>query len=221
MRHETSTRCTDQLFEGGLVPGHAQSSMPSPWVSAWLEPADRAGSTALDVACGKGRHVRLAHERGYDVTGVDRTAATGVEGFTQFLDPGQRAGVRLIATDLEDGAAWPWARDPFDVVIVTNYLWRPRLPDIVGAVARDGMLIYETFAAGNERFGKPSNPDFLLQPGELLEVVRGRLVPFAFEHRVLDGPRRCVQRIVAVGSQHAWVCGGCGPMFEPERRLLR
>ncbi len=202
------------LFEGGLVEGHEPSGSPSAWVSAWLAGAPREGATALDLACGRGRHVRLAHGRGYDVTGVDRDAASGVEGLTQFLETGQWAGVRLIATELEDGAPWPWARDPFDVVIVTNYLHRPRLADVIAAVATDGMLIYETFAIGNERFGKPSNPDFLLRPGELLEVVRGRLTPFAFEHLVLDAPQRCVQRIAAVGPKHRWILERGAPRFD-------
>ena len=90
-------------------------------------------------------------------------------------------------------------------MIVTKYLWRPILPDIVGCVARDGLLIYETFAVGNERYGRPSNPDFLLRPGELIDAVRGRLVPIAFEHVTLSNPQRIVQRIAAVGPNHPWL----------------
>lgn len=95
-------------------------------------------------------------------------------------------------------------------MIVTNYLWRPLLPAIVAAVAADGLLIYETFAAGNEQLGRPSNPDFLLRPGELLEAVRGHLVPVAYEHVRLDDPARIVQRICAAGRRHEWINSG-GP----------
>jgi hypothetical protein len=99
----------------------------------------------------------------------------------------------------------------FDVVIVTNYLWRPLMPAIVGAVADDGLLIYETFARGNERFGRPSNPDFLLRPGELLEAVRPRLTPIAYEHVRLEAPMRIVERICAVGPGHRWIGEGGPP----------
>lgn len=209
MERGRSPSLTDNLYEGGLVAAGEQAGGPSAWVGMWLPLAPHEGATALDVACGRGRHVRLAHGRGYDVTGVDRDVS-GVEGFTQFLEPGHRAGVRLIGVDLEAGTPWWWARQPFDVVIVTNYLHRPRLRDLVGAVAADGMLIYETFAVGHERFGKPSNPDFLLRPGELLEA-KGRLVPFAYEHVVLGGSR-IVQRIVAVGPEHQWIAGRGGAL---------
>ena len=110
--------------------------------------------------------------------------------------------VELIEADLEDGSPWPLLGRVFDAVIVTNYLHRPLLPDIVAAVAPRGILIYETFAAGQGRFGKPSNPDYLLRPGELLDAVRDKLIPFAYEQVMLDGPR-IVQRIAAVGP--AWL----------------
>jgi len=114
-------------------------------------------------------------------------------------------GVTLIAADLEDGRPFPLAGSSFDGVIVANYLWRPIVPDIVGCVARDGMLIYETFAAGNERYGKPRNPEFLLRPGELLTAAAPRLTPVAFEHVTLADPPRVVQRIAAVGPDHFWL----------------
>ena len=112
--------------------------------------------------------------------------------------------VELIEADLEGGSPWPLLGRVFDAVIVTNYLHRPLLPDIVAAVAPRGILIYETFAAGQGRFGKPSNPDFLLRPGELLDAVRDKLIPFAYEQVMLDGPR-IVQRIAAVGPGHPWL----------------
>ena len=112
--------------------------------------------------------------------------------------------VELIEADLEGGSPWPLLGRVFDAVIVTNYLHRPLLPDIVAAVAPRGILIYETFAAGQGRFGRPSNPDFLLRPGELLDAVRDKLIPFAYEQVMLDGPR-IVQRIAAVGPGHPWL----------------
>jgi SAM-dependent methyltransferase len=157
--------------------------------------APRGG--VLDVACGGGRNMRAALAAGHRCVGIDRDLA-GV------ADLAERADVRLIEADLEGGKPFPLAGELFSGVIVTNYLWRPILADIVGAVAADGVLIYETFAAGQERIGRPRNPDFLLRPGELLEAVRARLTPIAFEHRRLAEPERIVQRIVAVGSDHAW-----------------
>jgi SAM-dependent methyltransferase len=154
---------------------------------------------ALDVACGAGRHVQLALERGYWVTGIDRDVSR-----VTAVPPPLGSRLELIAADLEDGSAWPVVGRTFDAVIVTDYLHRRRLADIVAAVAADGVLIYETFAAGQARFGKPSNPAFLLNPGELLGAVADTLVPFAYEHVRLAGPR-IVQRIVAVGPRHHWL----------------
>lgn len=120
------------------------------------------------------------------MTGVDRDAAA--------LEPLHELG-RLIVADVEK-APWPLADETFDAVIVTNYLWRPLLATIVAAVAPGGVLIYETFAAGNEAFGKPSNPDFLLHPGELLWAC-ATLQVVAYEDGLLDNPPRRVQRIAA------------------------
>src|SRR5207237_1389893 len=116
-------------------------------------------------------------------------------------DPDQQpdaAGLTKIAADLEAGGPWPLAGERFDLVVVTNYLHRPILPEIVGAVAAGGLLLYETFALSNERFGKPSNPDFLLRPGELAKAVAGRLEVLAFEEVEVGLPRPAVvQRIAA------------------------
>lgn len=140
----------------------------------------------LDVACGRGRHLRWLAARGFVLTGVDRDA--------QALD-GLRALGRVVAADIENGP-WPFTAESFDAVVVTNYLWRPLLPTLVASVADGGALIYETFALGNEAYGKPSNPDFLLRPGELLEACRGLHV-VAYEEGLLDAPPRRVQRIAA------------------------
>ena len=163
-----------------------ESATPSPWVVRWshLVPA---GAPVLDVACGHGRHLRWFAGRGHPVTGVDRSA----EAIAAAAGSGE-----LIEADIENGP-WPLAGRSFGGVVVTNYLWRPLLPAIVDCVAPGGVLIYETFAAGNETVGKPSRPDFLLQPGELLAACRGLRV-VAFEDGFLQSPARFVQRIAAV-----------------------
>nr|WP_181360469.1 class I SAM-dependent methyltransferase [Variovorax sp. WS11] len=159
---------------------------PSPWVVRWshlLAP----GTTVLDVACGAGRHMDWFAQHGHAVTGVDRAP--------EAIASSVRFGRALLA-DIEDGP-WPFAGQVFGAVVVTNYLWRARLPDIVAAVAPGGVLLYETFAAGNETIGKPSRPDFLLQPGELLAACAGLRV-VAYEDGLLAEPERFVQRIAAV-----------------------
>ena len=166
---------------------HGSESV-SPWVARWagLVPT---GASVLDVACGPGRHSRFFAQRGCKVTAVDRDA--------QAL--GTLRGIaETIEADIENGP-WPVAGRTFDAVVVTNYLWRPLLPAIVGCVAPGGTLIYETFAAGNEQFGKPSRPDFLLQPGELLRAAAA-LELVAYEHGRLENPARIVQRIAACGK---------------------
>lgn len=140
----------------------------------------------LDVACGSGRHLRWLVAQGFAVTGIDRDA--------RALAPLAALG-RTITADIENGP-WPLAGETFDAVVVTNYLWRPLLTTLVDSVAPGGVLICETFAQGNERFGKPSNPAFLLQPGELLWACSALRV-VAYEDGLLDGPPRRVQRIAA------------------------
>jgi SAM-dependent methyltransferase len=167
---------------------------PSPWVTRF---AAHIAGPALDLACGRGRHVRWLLARGIKVTAVDRD----VSGLADIAGPpAPVAGLEIVAADLEaDGAAWPLAGRRFATVIVTNYLWRPLLPAIVAAVAPGGMLLYETFARGNDAFGKPSNPDFLLRPGELIDAVAGSLQVVAYEHGRIDTPRPAiVQRLCAV-----------------------
>jgi SAM-dependent methyltransferase len=161
---------------------------PSAWVVRFADLVP-AGSTVLDVACGGGRHARVFAARGCAVTAVDR-------------DPAWRASVEqlpnteFVVADLE-GAPWPFAGRKFDAVIVTNYLHRPLMSDLNTALAPGGLLLYETFAAGNAAFGKPSNPDFLLRPGELLECF-GSLRVIAFEDGYTSVPRPAmVQRLAA------------------------
>ncbi|WP_374408280.1 class I SAM-dependent methyltransferase [Hydrogenophaga sp.] len=162
------------------------SETPSAWVRRWshLVPA---GGSVLDVACGAGRHLRWFAGRGHAVSGVDRDPAAIAA----------TAGVgRVVQADIENGP-WPFAGQRFDAVVVANYLWRPLLPVIVNSLADGGVLIYETFAIGNETVGRPSRPDFLLQPGELLRVSAGLHV-VAYEDGFCDHPERFVQRIVAL-----------------------
>ncbi|MGE0120388.1 MAG: class I SAM-dependent methyltransferase [Dongiaceae bacterium] len=165
------------------------SGATSSWVRRFADLVP-AGGAVLDVAAGGGRHARFFLHLGHPVTTVDRD----VSGLADL----HRADATILAADLEDGP-WPLRDRRFAGVIVTNYLHRPLLPDIVASVAPAGCLIYETFALGNERFGKPSNPDFLLRPGELLEAVRGRLTVVAYENLEVAEPKPAlVQRIAAV-----------------------
>jgi len=165
---------------------HAALAEPSPWVRRWSHLL-AAGGRVLDVACGSGRHMRWFAQRGHPVTGVDRDAGA--------LATAAAFGQTVLA-DIESGP-WPFPGQAFDGVVVTNYLWRARLPDIVAAVAPGGALLYETFAQGNESVGKPSRPDFLLAPGELLRACAGLRV-VAYEDGYLASPERFVQRIAAV-----------------------
>lgn len=162
---------------------------PSDWVARWA-PLIRPGGSVLDLACGSGRHLRWLASRGLAVTGVDRDA--------EAVAP-LRPLAEIVVADIENGP-WPLAGRRFDAVVVTNYLWRARFPDILASLADDGVLVYETFADGHQALGRPSRPDFLLQRGELLRVCAGLQV-VAFEDGRLEDPPREVQRIVAVGRQ--------------------
>jgi SAM-dependent methyltransferase len=162
--------------------GHAALEAPSPWVVRWAPRVARG--PVLDVACGNGRHARFFHGLGFEVVAVDR-------------EPVQLEGIRFVKADLEDGSPWPFAHDRFGGVVVTNYLYRPLFPRLLASLEDGGVLIYETFMAGNERFGKPSNPQFLLRPGELREACRGMEV-LGFEEGEVSEPKRAmIQRICA------------------------
>ena len=167
---------------------HGGPAAASSWVRRWA-PLVRTGGQVLDLACGSGRHVRWLAAQGFSVTGVDRDAGA--------VEP-LRAMAEVVVADLE-GAPWPLPGRRFDAVVVTNYLWRPLWPDVLAALAEGGVLIYETFADGNQHLGKPSRPDFLLRRGELLQVSQGLRV-VAFEDGFVQPPPRCVQRIAAVAD---------------------
>ena len=169
---------------------HSHVDTPSPWVQRWAHLIP-AGGRVLDVASGAGRNARWLAARGYRVDALDRDADALA---TLSAVP----GVTTRCADIES-AAWPCERGVYAAVVVTNYLHRPLFPELFGALGTGGVLIYETFAVGNERFGRPSNPAYLLRPGELLEVVRGRLRVLAYEDLEVQDPRPAmVQRICAL-----------------------
>lgn len=169
---------------------------PSHWVRRFL-PLIHAGGTVLDLACGGGRHALLLSRQGFQVEAVDRD-----EEALARIDEAD-AGIVTRVADLERGP-WPYHGRSFDAIVVTNYLFRPLLPLLLNALDNQGVLIYETFMVGNERFGKPSNPAFLLRRDELLEVVRSRLVVVAFEQGETATPRPAVvQRLCA--ARHGMV----------------
>lgn len=165
--------------------------LPSEWVSrfASLVPATAA---VLDLACGGGRHGRMFLEKGYRVVFLDR----------QTQDVADLSGqAEVITTDLEDGSGWPLQGRAFAGIVVTNYLHRPLFPHVLENLMPGGVLIYETFAAGNEAFGRPRNPDHLLQAGELLSVaIAGGLHIVAYEHGLENrtSAPRMIQRLCAV-----------------------
>ncbi|MEO8936804.1 MAG: class I SAM-dependent methyltransferase [Burkholderiaceae bacterium] len=183
------------------VPAAVRSSrreLPSPWVVRFA-PLIAAGGSVLDVASGTGRHARWLAARGHRVTAVDRDA--------DALDA--CGASETIRCDLEmDGQSWSLGQRAFAAVVVTNYLHRPLFPALIAALAPGGVLLYETFAVGNERFGRPRNPAFLLRPGELLQHCAS-LDIVAYEDGLITDPGPAsIQRICAVstpldGPRHA------------------
>ena len=183
----------------GPAPGHACAPPePSPWIVRWLAGV-RPGGRVLDLACGGGRHARLARAAGLEVLAVDRdaTALRSLEG----------TGITVRQEDLE-GGRWSFGAERFDAVICTNYLFRPRLDLMAALLAPGGLWLHETFALGNARYGRPSSPGFLLRPGELARAAqRNGLHLLAFEDGFVARPRPArVQRMVALR-----------PPFDPER----
>ncbi|MBK6907981.1 MAG: class I SAM-dependent methyltransferase [Rhodocyclaceae bacterium] len=170
------------------------SSAPADDASAWVQRFASLipeGGRVLDLACGYGRHARLLAGLGFQVEALDRDP----EALAALADC---PGVTVRQADIE-GGPWPYYAEVFDAVVVTNYLWRPLLPQIVKVVEQGGVLIYETFMVGNEQFGKPSNPAFLLRTNELLDLVRNRMRIVAFEQGQVRHPRLAMmQRICAV-----------------------
>ena len=155
---------------------------PSAWVRRWAPHVTHG--TVLDVACGEGRHSRFFLDRGLKVAAIDR-------------GPQDIPGARFIQADLEDGSAWPLPGERFEAIVVTNYLYRPLLGILKDSLTEGGVLIYETFMLGNERFGKPSNPAFLLRPGELRETFKD-LTLEGFEEGELREPKPAmIQRLCA------------------------
>ncbi len=166
---------------------------PSPWVLRFAGRVPEAGPV-LDLACGMGRHTRLFLARGHPVTAIDRD-------LSGIADIAGTPGLETLEADLEDGSPFPLAGRRFAGVVVTNYLYPPLFPVLVAALAPGGVLIYETFARGNENFGRPRNPDHLAQPGELLEAVRGYLRVLAYEDLIDQAPKPAArQRLCAVNQ---------------------
>jgi SAM-dependent methyltransferase len=178
------------------VPDSSQAPDP-----AWLEPSRwvmrfshlvRPRGKVLDVAAGTGRHCQWFLDSEHSVVALDRDLSSLAWLSHPLLEKQE--------VDLEDAEGWPLGEQTFDAVVVTNYLWRSILDDIVRAVRHDGVLIYETFAEGNERYGRPRRPEFLLQPGELFARVAPRLEVVAYEHGYANRPSdRVIQRICAIG----------------------
>lgn len=154
----------------------------------------KPGGRVLDLACGSGRHVRFLQARGFQVTAVDLD-------ITKVADLKDVTGVEIVQANLEDGSPWPLGSRKFDGVVVSNYLWRPLFPILINILDEGGVLIYETFAIGNEKYGKPSRPDFLLRPRELIEMVTPSLHIMSYEHGIEMAPKPSVrQRICAIND---------------------
>lgn len=175
---------------------HLRITQPSPWVKRWAPLIPPQGQV-LDLAAGGGRHGRLMLELGHRVTFVDRT----IEPLT---DLGDHPNAEVIETDLEDGGPWPLNGRTFDAVIVVNYLHRVLFADIIASLKPGGVLIYETFARGNEDYARPRNPDHLLKTGELLDAVQGQLQIIGYEHGLVQNAdiTGVKQRLCAVNDLH-------------------
>ena len=173
-----------------------EQAHPSAWVERFASLV-APGARVLDLACGSGRHSRVFASRGCRVVALDRDEAALVR-VTEGLDTLAAERIECLKADVESGA-WPFGVDEFDGVVVTNYLHRPLLGSLCSALRPGGVLIYETFARGNERYGKPSNPAFLLAHDELLQQFGASLQVVAFEQGLVERPAPAVvQRLCAV-----------------------
>ncbi|MDE0941897.1 MAG: class I SAM-dependent methyltransferase [Alphaproteobacteria bacterium] len=159
----------------------------SPWISRFADRVRKTGpanGSVLDLACGEGRHTAFFLDKGFGVTAVDRDVSA--------LLPNKN--LEILACDLEGGSPWPLGSRQFDAVIVVNYLYRPILPRIIAAVAPGGILLYDTFAIGNAAYGRPKNPDFLLQSGELRAAVGGELEVLDYFHGLVAAPQPAIRQ---------------------------
>jgi len=170
-----------------VIVSNARGLQPAPWIVQWAGLV-APSAAVLDLAAGHGQHAIFFAERGHKVTAVDRDVSVLPD----------HPNIERLQVDLEDGSPWPLLDRRFGAAVVTNYLHRPLMPQLLDAVASGGVLLYQTFMAGNERFGKPSRPEFLLKDGELLELVRGKFSVIAYEARLISEPAMAmVQRIAA------------------------
>lgn len=176
---------------------------PDPWVQRHAELVP--SGPVLDLACGKGRHGRFFLELGYPVTFIDKDISGVTDLFSQDNSPHNHspyniANTQLIKHDLENNSPWPFHTNQFSGVVVTNYLHRPLLSQLITTLKPGGIIIYKTFSAGNEQFGKPKNPDFLLKENELRSAFNKQFQEIAFFQGREMNPDRitqaiCVQRV--------------------------
>ncbi|MBI3230281.1 MAG: class I SAM-dependent methyltransferase [Burkholderiales bacterium] len=196
---------------------HAQEGAPSAWVQRFVPLIPhQLNKPVLDLACGAGRHTRLLLAHGYEVLAIDRDL-TALQSLKQSL-VGEGAKLDSLALDVEqplEQLQWPCAPASLAGIVVTNYLHRPLFPLLLASLAPNGVLIYETFAAGNQVFGKPSNPAFLLNPGELFIRMQesGVMRTLAFEDGRVEQPKMAmVQRICCIKAGHDIDLSRLGPL---------
>ena len=175
----------DRRYAAGIMDGHHRLTKPEDTIERWVQQCLPAGCTVLDVAAGSGRHAAWLADRGHMVTAVDRNI--------EALQSRPHENVRVLAADLE-AQPWPLPGERFDAVVVVNYLWRPLLADLFGSIAAGGHLLYETFAIGNEQFGRPRNPNFLLRENELQDVLPNDFDVIEYHHGEVGKPTRAVRQ---------------------------